>query len=73
MKRFSDQPGDEPKDPKGVMIRVVCSKCDEVIETSTRVGGQTMVYCIRCRRWCRELEDETPAATTPTPRRGRCH
>ncbi|MFN9740908.1 MAG: hypothetical protein ACK562_02260 [Acidobacteriota bacterium] len=55
------------------LIRVRCSKCGEVIETSTPVGGETMVYCLRCRRWCRELENE-PAPTAPRGRKGiRCH
>ncbi len=55
------------------MVTVRCPKCGEVVRTTTPVGSETMVYCLRCRRWCREL-DENPTPAALKVRKGiRCH
>lgn len=57
-------------------IIVRCSHCEIIIE---RVTAETMVYCIACCKWCREVEAVKIAAaanmpSTPRPRRRmRCH
>lgn len=53
-------------------IRVRCPKCGQEIETSVPRGLETMVYCLDCRRWCREIDEG--AAVLIRPRKGiRCH
>ncbi len=55
---------------------VRCPRCEIVIE---RVTPETMVYCLTCRKWCREVgEVKSAPATAPPPlpkprRRFRCH
>jgi hypothetical protein len=55
---------------------VRCPQCTIVIEAVT---PETMVYCLTCRKWCREVEEArkiAPVAATPAPRprrRMRCH
>lgn len=57
-------------------ITVRCPKCEVVIE---HVTPETMVYCLACRKWCREVEAVRAASTSnATPslrprRRVRCH
>ena len=56
-------------------IIVRCPNCQIIIE---RVTAETMVYCIACRKWCREVATRKRAAIAPTPalgkpRRFRCH
>ncbi|MBS1812201.1 MAG: hypothetical protein JST84_32260 [Acidobacteria bacterium] len=57
-------------------ITVRCPNCQIIIE---RVTSETMVYCIACRKWCREVEagKDTPAAPVLPARRPRrrvrCH
>ncbi|MBL8205074.1 MAG: hypothetical protein JNM09_12650 [Blastocatellia bacterium] len=57
-------------------ITVHCPQCAVVI---TGVTAETMVYCITCRKWCREVEASAQSAAiaaTPAPRprrRYRCH
>lgn len=54
-------------------IGVRCPQCCVTVEVS---GEDVMVYCVRCRRWCRALSHDL-RATAPLPsqsRRGsRCH
>lgn len=56
-------------------IEMICPKCAQVIEVSTT---ETMVYCIACRKWCREEMDLNRKRPRSTPekaiRKGiRCH
>ncbi|HEX4950818.1 MAG TPA: hypothetical protein VFZ34_29425 [Blastocatellia bacterium] len=56
-------------------IAVRCPQCAVVI---AGVTAETMVYCITCRKWCREIEALRQPATAPVPvrkprRRVRCH
>jgi hypothetical protein len=56
-------------------ITVRCPHCAVVI---AGVTAETMVYCIACRKWCREVEVVNSAAPNvpATPRlrrRVRCH
>lgn len=61
-----------------MVIEMHCPKCSQVIEVSTT---ETMVYCIACRKWCREEmdlnreNDPGPQSNSPTGyRKGvRCH
>jgi hypothetical protein len=56
-------------------ITVCCPRCEIIIE---RVTAETMVYCIACRKWCREVGEASLAAVSSAPRvrkprRLRCH
>lgn len=56
-------------------VEMICPKCSQVIEVSTT---ETMVYCIACRKWCREEMDLNRKRPRSTPekaiRKGiRCH
>jgi hypothetical protein len=56
-------------------VIVRCPNCQITIE---RVTANTMVYCIACRKWCREDDVEVRVVTAPVParqprRRFRCH
>ncbi|QQS44997.1 MAG: hypothetical protein IPM66_13575 [Acidobacteriota bacterium] len=61
--------------PENRKIEMICPKCSQVIEVSTT---ETMVYCIACRKWCREEIDLKRKRLRSTPaeaiRKGiRCH
>ena len=56
-------------------LTVRCPRCEIIIE---RVTVETMVYCLACRQWCREVEEQQRPALAPAPlrkprRRFRCH
>lgn len=48
---------EQPPKPKE-KIRVRCVGCGEVTETTIGKGEVTILYCLRCRRWCREVAEE---------------
>ncbi|NDD62516.1 MAG: hypothetical protein EBZ36_00805 [Acidobacteria bacterium] len=48
---------EQPPRPKE-RIRVSCVSCGEVTETTIDKGEVTILYCLRCRRWCREVIEE---------------
>lgn len=61
---------------RGATISVQCPNCQIII---VRVTSETMVYCITCRKWCREKKEEVLIAPQTAPsqpirkRRYRCH
>ncbi len=38
-------------------ISVRCTRCEIIIE---RVTIDSMIYCLECRKWCREIEEDEP-------------
>ncbi len=52
-------------------ITVKCPRCEIIIE---RVTAATMVYCLACQKWCRELEEQgaVKCATLEKIRDGHC-
>lgn len=41
------------EDGAGEAVRLHCPQCGVMIEATI---AETMVYCIKCRKWCREEE-----------------
>ena len=53
-------------------ISVRCTRCEIIIE---KVRIDSMIYCVVCRKWCREIEeDDEPARceTSEKIRDGHC-
>jgi hypothetical protein len=66
---------------QGISQRVTahCPQCREAVEVS---DAEVMVYCVRCRKWCRPSAEEARPAAPPHPpsqpklrirRDNRCH
>ncbi|MFN7931153.1 MAG: hypothetical protein U0Y68_25140 [Blastocatellia bacterium] len=59
--------------PQPASLTVRCPQCSVVIEGVT---PETMVYCLTCRKWCREMEKAMVQTAPPIRkprRRVRCH
>lgn len=61
----------------GQPVTVHCPQCQAAVEVT---GENTMVYCVRCRKWCRAAAtaDGRPQAIQSPPkprvrRDNRCH